>query len=413
MVRARPRARVQSREVAAGAHGDQVGLRGVHAGAVPHVLVPDAARVATRRAELAVVRQVLSPERRTARHVDVEAIGRHRAQAARPIADAVVVARAGANPEHEVHAHLQAAGAGEERIRRDVEARRRAGELRRVAPRLDEGGRRVESHRARQAGILVEREGVVEPVHAAHRDQAGGGAAELHDALRGLVGDVHVPVPVRRHAEHLAEDPGETGLRLAPLAEVRAEGIELLDREVVEGVRHVDIADRVHGNSPRVGESSATSAGVAPLQDVRAGVGELLDVHVDLVHDVHIARAVDRDADGCMELAVSKAQRSPLGEIGARARELLDPPVVGVAHVDVAVRIRRQPDRVLELTVAGPGPAPLRDIAAGVAELLDPVVAGVTDVDVSCAIHRDGAGANELSVSQPQRAPLREVGAGR
>src|SRR5262249_45181189 len=91
---------------------------------------------------------------------------------------------------------------------------------------------------------------------------------------------------------------------------------------------------------------------------------------------------VDRDAPGRVELAVPAAQRAPLGQVGAGAGELLNAVVARVRDIDVAGGVGGDPKWTAELAVAGSGESPLGEVGAGAGELLKAIVGGIRDVNV-------------------------------
>src|SRR5438876_835905 len=78
---------------------------------------------------------------------------------------------------------------------------------------------------------------------------------------------------------------------------------------------------------------------------------ELLDTADYRVRDVNFAGDIGRHTQGKAELPFAEAMRAPLGEVGARAGELLNAIVAGVCDVDVAGGVRRHPDRSVELPI--------------------------------------------------------------
>ncbi|MGA2014558.1 MAG: hypothetical protein ABSH51_29070, partial [Solirubrobacteraceae bacterium] len=111
------------------------------------------------------------------------------------------------------------------------------------------------------------------------------------------------------------------------------------------------------GNAPAVGA------------DERAGGGELIDPGVAEVGDVDVARGVDGDSSGRVELPGAAAQDPGLAGAGAGLK-----PVLPVAHA----------------------PAVGLDERAGGGELINPAVIGIGDVDVARGIDGDAPGLVEL-----------------
>src|SRR5688572_8365270 len=163
---------------------------------------------------------------------------------------------------------------------------------------------------------------------------------------------------------HLGID-GDLGC--APLAELPVAGQRLevaaigrVDlNDIVGVVRGEDVAKAVNTYAGRSLEAGlAVSIAVAGLV---ATVGvELLDSAILPINDVDIPRhAANRDAPGAVELAGAAAELAPLRDVLAILGELLNPIVEAVDDQDVAVAIDGQPGRAIELTRAGALCSPL------------------------------------------------------
>src|SRR5215468_5706062 len=101
-------------------------------------------------------------------------------------------------------------------------------------------------------------------------------------------------------------------------------------------------------------------SGRAPTHDPRSlfssPARELLDARIVLDHE-DAAIAVDRDAEGGVELPIGTAQAAPLGHEDAVAGELLDAIDVGSEEISSAVRGDRF--QIAELTAVEAQAAPL------------------------------------------------------
>src|SRR5262245_890725 len=134
---------------------------------------------------------------------------------------------------------------------------------------------------------------------------------------------------------------------------------------------------------------------------------ELLDAWIVLDHE-DVAVAVDRDAEGGVELPVRTAQAAPLGHEDAVAGELLDAIDVGSEEISGAVRGDRF--QIAELTAAEAEAAPLAQERSRVRKFLNAVVEVIGDEEIAVGVRGNATLVRELTVAGADTPPLGEEG---
>ena len=109
------------------------------------------------------------------------------------------------------------------------------------------------------------------------------------------------------------------------------------------GRGHVYIVVVVHRNAgPIKIVILAVAVYIAPLGQIVAVAIELLNAEVDVISNINIVAAVYRNVPGTLKLAVAAARSAPFRQILAKGGKLENANVVDIGNVNIVAGVQRQ-----------------------------------------------------------------------